>query len=76
MYKDCRKAGGILSVVFAFEAIDLYDYKTGCLETTTTSPYIHCACSDAIFRCLIMLPVATVVDKKNVLHFRTAFRAL
>ena len=54
------QAGGILSVVLRLklliftiiklvEAIDLYDYKTGCLETTTTYPYINCACSDAIF---------------------------
>ena len=65
-----RRGGGYFKRTFAFEAIDLYNYKTGCLETTTTSPYIHCACSDAIYRCLVMLPVATVVDKKIRLRFR------
>ena len=53
-----------------FEPMDLYNYKTGVLETNATHP---CACSDAIFHCLTMQPVATL---KIALRFRNPDRAL
>ena len=59
-----------------FEAMDLYDYKTGILETNATHPFIHYACSEAIFRCLSMLPVSTVIDQKIALCFHNADRTL
>ena len=57
---------------FVFEAMDLHDDKTGVLETYPTQSIIHYACSDAIFRGLILLPVATLIDEKISLRVRMA----
>ena len=66
MVQWLSKGGRYFRRSFVFElAMDLYDYKTGVLETNVTHPFIHYACSEAIFRCLSMLPVATVIDQKN-----------
>ena len=40
------------------------------LVVNTTHPFVHSPCFDASFRCLTMLPVATLIDEKIALRFR------